>query len=499
MTRAVRVFRTGSIYRLRLVLACLAAALLAGLLLRPLLVDWEQSERQKTELFWNGYVQMYMDLAGDVDGLAERLAVQGYLHAWDRGLSLIWFNQEGKREILLGEGSDSRPGRQLPVMRDRQIVGYTQVWFTAPPWLPYMQYGMPGGLALLLYGLGEWRKAVLTKARAKERIVLAEELAAYLTGTVESREHGGAAGSRGHSGISSSRGHDGTAGEQSHGGAEVARGHSGTGDSWGHAGSKAPVLPWSDGKADADEAWAAVLTGVHDILARNESLETVRRSMVADIAHELRTPISIMRTTLDHALQAGASLDPAKTASLHDETLRLTRLVRELQELSLAESGHLPLDKSWFVLSEVVEEVLETLAVEGEERGIVYSLEDVGSTMLYGDKSRIRQIVINLAGNAFRHAGSKVEVHILTEGSFVVLEVGDDGLGMEQEELDSVFERFYRSASTDTMQRKERSSGLGLGLAIVREFARAHGGEATVQSVYGQGAIFTVKIPVMEE
>ncbi len=464
MTGPVKRDGTGFIYRLRLVLACLAAALFAGLLLRPLLLDWERGERQKTELFWNGYVQMYMDLTGRVDGLRERINAQGYLHAGDIDrLSLVWIDMEGKREVLLGEDAAFSPGRQLPVMSERRIIGYTQVFFAAPSGLAYMQYGLPGGLAVLLYGLGEWRKRVLAKARAKERIFLSGELASNLSGASGTRKHAKAAASR------------------------------------GHGGKNGPALRWAIGQAEADEAWAVALAGVRQLLARNELLETVRRRMVADIAHELRTPISIMRTTLDHALQKGAMMDAAKTASLHDETLRLTRLVRELQELSLAESGHLPLDKSWFVWSELVEEVFETLAVEGEDRGIVYRLEDTGSTMLYGDKTRIRQIVINLAGNAFRHARSKVEARILTEENFVVLEIGDDGLGMEQEELESVFERFYRSASTDAMQRKERSAGLGLGLAIVREFARAHGGEATVRSVYGQGAIFRVKIPVMEE
>ncbi|MHA7966894.1 sensor histidine kinase [Paenibacillus sp. CAU 1782] len=497
--------RTGGRYRLVLGTACLAAALLTGLLLRPLLGDWQQNEWQKLELYWNGYVQMYMDLNGSLDGLSQRLAGQGYLHAWDRGLSLRWIGMDGTGEVLLGEADESAAGRQLPVMRERQIIGYTQASLAASPWADYVQYGIPGGVALLLYGLGEWMRVIANRARSKERAVIAKELGAYLHGASRKRSYdtGGKplSAPSPHSNARSGGGNIGTAETPASWPGDGADASPKTPSAGLHrnSGEVNFVFPWRDMKGNAEEAWAAILMEVDQILLRIDRLETVRRSMVADIAHELRTPISIMRTTLDHALQTGDCLDTAKAAALHDETLRLTRLVRELQELSLAESGHLPLDKTWFVLSEVVEEVLETLSVEGEERGIRYSLEAAGGIMLYGDKSRIRQIVINLAGNAFRHSVSRVEARILTEGSFVVLEIGDDGLGIEQEELESVFERFYRSPSTDPLQRKERSTGLGLGLAIVREFSRAHGGEAEVRSQYGQGAVFTVKIPVMEE
>lgn len=127
-----------------------------------------------------------------------------------------------------------------------------------------------------------------------------------------------------------------------------------------------------------------------------------------------------------------------------------------------------------------------------------HTLTGLPDVTMYGDRGRIKQLFINLVGNAFRHARSQVTVDVTLAGSVIEVTVNDDGLGIEEEELDHVFDRFYRGAAT-AKEGRERGTGLGLGLAIVREFARAHGGEATVRSRYGEGACFLVTLPVMKE
>ena len=129
--------------------------------------------------------------------------------------------------------------------------------------------------------------------------------------------------------------------------------------------------------------------------------------------YEVITPIAIMRTQLDHALQGEPSLPIEKIVGLHDETLRLSKLVHDLQDLSLAESGNLPLHKAWFAYSTLIEEVLEFLSVEGEEQAIAVSFSkarEVQEVCIFADKERVRSILLNLLGNAFRHARSRVVI-----------------------------------------------------------------------------------------
>jgi len=233
---------------------------------------------------------------------------------------------------------------------------------------------------------------------------------------------------------------------------------------------------------------------------RVQQLETVRRSMVADIAHELRTPLSVMRTQLDNALQAGGKLIAAQTAALYDETMRMSKLVHDLQELALAETGHLPLDKEWFSLSELAGSVIDMLSVEAEDLGLELSSQVKCEVRLYGDQGRIRQALINLVGNALRHARREVHIVIGLQGDRANVEIYDDGWGIEEEELPHIFERFYRgqTSSSTYAGKSGNRSGLGLGLAIAEQYARAHGGRIEVISRWGEGATFILTLPVIK-
>lgn len=223
-------------------------------------------------------------------------------------------------------------------------------------------------------------------------------------------------------------------------------------------------------------------------------LETVRRSMVADIAHELRTPLAIMRSQLENALIADTPLTLEKTASMHDELLYLTKLVHDLQELALAEAGKLPLEKRWFSLRVVSEAVIEALQGEAEDQSLSIALHAPTDVMVYADPIRIRQLIVNLIGNAIQHARTQVTVTILQQEGSMMWSVTDDGYGIEEEQLAHLFERFYRNASH---ARESNRRGLGLGLSIVKQYTEAHGGSIDVDSQWGEGTTFRIHLPVI--
>ncbi|WP_440413853.1 sensor histidine kinase [Paenibacillus sp. SAFN-117] len=229
-------------------------------------------------------------------------------------------------------------------------------------------------------------------------------------------------------------------------------------------------------------------------------LETIRKSMVADIAHELRTPLSVMRTQLDHSLTQQIPLDMTQAALLQDEIYRMSKLLSDLQQLALAESGHLPLYPTWFSLRNIIHELIELFAIDAEETGgIKIGLQGEGSFRIYADETRFRQILINLIGNALRYARTSVLIRVSFDASMCTIAVTDDGMGMEEEELPHVFERFYRG----TMKRREASNGsstgLGLGLPIVKQLVELHKGTITVTSKWNIGTTFRIQIPIFHD
>jgi two-component system sensor histidine kinase BaeS len=256
---------------------------------------------------------------------------------------------------------------------------------------------------------------------------------------------------------------------------------------------------WAAYSVENDDWLVAASDALAAAQAHIDRLETVRRMMVADVAHELRTPLAILRTTLDNALFSEASLPPSKIAALHAETMRVSKLVHDLQELSLAESGHLPLEKKWFSFSDLTLSVVDTIAIDAEDKGLSVQFKADHDIRVYADENRIRQVVVNLLGNAIRHARSKVvlTLGLSPEGAF--LTIADDGFGIEEEDLPHLFERFYRAKTGISLNEPAIGPGLGLGLAIVKQYAQTHGGRVTAKSSWGEGAEFTVVLPVMSE
>lgn len=243
-----------------------------------------------------------------------------------------------------------------------------------------------------------------------------------------------------------------------------------------------------------EEALAAAL---EQISLRFGQLQTARRTMVAEVAHELRTPLAVLRAAMDNALYENRPLAPDRLAILSEQVAAMSRLVQDLQDLTLAESGTLQLEKGWFDPAAAAAGIVELLEPAAEEKGIAITAHLGSGIKMYGDERRIRQLLINLLGNALRHARSRIELNLSTGETKLSVTIKDDGWGIEAEEADQLFQRYYRKRTYADGSPAPR--GIGLGLAVVKGIAEAHGGTASVSSTFGEGAAFTVQLPLFRE
>jgi len=223
--------------------------------------------------------------------------------------------------------------------------------------------------------------------------------------------------------------------------------------------------------------------------------EEARNQLVSDAAHELRTPVAILRGHLETMLKGAMELKRENLVSLLDETKRMSRLIQELQQLSLAEAGKLRLDREWIDINLLLREVVDIFSVEAEEKQIGLSELDALACEVYCDPSRMKQTLINLIGNAIRYTpeGGKVEIRQTTEqDGHIQIEVADTGPGIAADKLPYIFHRFYRADDS----RSRSAGGTGLGLAIAKQFVEAHGGTLNVASEVGRGTLFVLRLPV---
>jgi signal transduction histidine kinase len=218
--------------------------------------------------------------------------------------------------------------------------------------------------------------------------------------------------------------------------------------------------------------------------------DRMRRVFAADVAHELRTPLMILRSQVE-AMQDGVmERDDASLASLHEEVLRLGRLVADLEVLSAADAARFTLRRTPVALDAVASSVVEEFRIAFPGRQLALRA-DSGSVTVEGDPDRLRQVLTNLLSNALRFtpAGGVVEVRVSADGSEAVLEVTDSGPGIPEDELPRVFDRFFRGS-------RSRGDGSGIGLAVVQELVSAHGGTVSAVNIPRGGARLVVRLSV---
>jgi signal transduction histidine kinase len=231
----------------------------------------------------------------------------------------------------------------------------------------------------------------------------------------------------------------------------------------------------------------------NDMAGSLESTERRRLQLVGDVAHELRTPLTTIDGYLEGLEDGVVQPSPQTWHLLRAETGRLTRLVNDLSELWRAEARELPLRLEPVDVSGVAREVGERFAPQAQARGIAVELPG-SSVVALADRDRLAQIVSNYLSNALRHApdGSRIVIEVAGAGANVRLRVSDAGPGLAPDQLEAVFERFYRVDPA----RSRAEGGAGIGLAIVRALAEAMGGQAWAESAGpGRGATFLVELP----
>lgn len=238
------------------------------------------------------------------------------------------------------------------------------------------------------------------------------------------------------------------------------------------------------------------LAETFNTMAANLQHDTdLRNNLIADVSHELRTPLTVLEGNLRAVLDHVMPLDEAEIANLYGQTRHLTRLVNDLRELSLAESGQLPLEIVSCDVNAIVTETVQALEPLSAEKEILVVNEVPPLPVLEGDSIRIRQVLFNLLSNALRHtpSGGKITLAGAEYDKNICLSVTDTGEGLEPIQFASVFDRFYRGDKS----RSRETGGSGLGLAIVKAIVEAHGGHVEVCSDgKGKGSTFKVYFPL---
>jgi two-component system OmpR family sensor kinase/two-component system sensor histidine kinase BaeS len=257
-------------------------------------------------------------------------------------------------------------------------------------------------------------------------------------------------------------------------------------------------------KVEGGAEVAKVSQAFNEMTSALEEGERLRQNLVADVAHELRTPLSVLQGNLRALLDDVYLLEKAEIARLYDETRLLSRLVDDLRELAQAEAGQLSFNLRPTDVGEVLQATVANFEPAAEAKAIQLAAEVADRLPLVtADPDRLAQVLRNLLINALRHTpeGGQVTVSATTVGDAVEIVVADNGEGIAPEDLPHVFDRFYRGDRSRS--RAEGGAGLalrpgsGLGLAIVRAIVEAHGGQVRAASDgLGQGSTFRFTLPV---
>lgn len=223
--------------------------------------------------------------------------------------------------------------------------------------------------------------------------------------------------------------------------------------------------------------------------------EELRRRLVADIAHELRTPLAIIQANLEAILDGVRPLSTAAVEDIHEETQLLARLVTDLRDLSLAEAGQLTLRREPTDLGALARAAVTKFEARARDKGIRLRLEAADVLPQANvDPDRAAQILGNLLDNALRHTpeDGMITVSVQPAPDAVQVTVADSGPGIPTEHLPYIFDRFYRADPA----RSRKQGGSGIGLAVVKQLTEAHGARVRVESSAGQGTVFHLQFPI---
>jgi two-component system sensor histidine kinase BaeS len=245
------------------------------------------------------------------------------------------------------------------------------------------------------------------------------------------------------------------------------------------------------GRADAPGELGVLSAAFDRMAAAVDREDRLRRQLVADVAHEVRTPLTILRATTEGLVDGVLPPDAVNLRSLHEEVLRLTQLVTDLETLAAADAAGLDIVRRPVDLADTAAAVLDSLGPVAAEQGLTVTT-DLAAAPADADPRRVQQILTNLLANATRYTARGGSIHVETgrsaEGAAFV-RVSDSGPGLSEDDLQHVFDRFYRGSAA------QGTEGSGIGLAIAAELAAAHGGALDAVNGPGGGATFTLTLP----
>lgn len=248
-------------------------------------------------------------------------------------------------------------------------------------------------------------------------------------------------------------------------------------------------------KGAGDDEIGEVAEAFNSMAAQLEKKEKSRKQLLADIAHELRNPLSIIQGNLEAWLDGVITPTPNQIASVYDETVLLNRLITDLRELSLAEAGQLKLHLKQTDLVDLIESETTVFQARCREKGVNLNTEtDPGLPSINIDRDRIKQVLHNLLENALRYtpAGGSISVTTVKENSLINVAVTDTGSGIDPADLPYVFDHFYKADKS----RQRAYGSAGIGLALVRKYVELHRGSVSVESQPGKGSAFYFTLPL---
>ncbi len=239
-----------------------------------------------------------------------------------------------------------------------------------------------------------------------------------------------------------------------------------------------------------------LIAAFNKTLSRLETLFNTQRRFMADVGHELRTPLTVIKGNVGLMRRIGQT-DEESLSGIESEVDRLTRLVGDLLLLAQAESGKLPLDTRLIEVDTLLLEAMQQMRVLARDR-LQLRIGEIDQVLVCGDADRLKQVLVNLIGNAINYTppGGEVIVSLSKVGDQARLLVSDNGPGISAEDLPHIFERFYRGEKSRTRSRDGK--GFGLGLSIAYWIVRNHNGKIDVESTPGKGTTFCVWLPLAE-
>jgi two-component system OmpR family sensor kinase/two-component system sensor histidine kinase BaeS len=248
---------------------------------------------------------------------------------------------------------------------------------------------------------------------------------------------------------------------------------------------------------------AQVGQAFNEMTAALQEAETLRQNMVADVAHELRTPLSVLQGNLWAILNDTYPLEKAEISSLYDETRLLSRLVEDLRELALADAGQLYLTLGPTDVAEIIRQTADSfgLAAESQKVSLIVQLAD-DLVPVIADADRVAQVLRNLLINALQHtpSGGSVTVSAVLAGEAVEIAIADTGVGIDPQDIPHVFERFWRAdparARSSPSDCQRWAGGTGLGLSVAKSLVEAQGGRIWGESTLGEGTVFRFTLPL---